>query len=203
MTDATRPLVISAPEPRTLDLIFTADKLADLRTRYDVFETDADSVAGLEDALLARAVYVLGQPPIPSDTLAKMTALKAVLNVESNLMDNMPYGEIFARGIHVVTTCAVFAVSEDVAAITSSDPTPQGTADNVWGTATQNPSRSPLEMCSPVSSTSLPQTSSPCSDSGKFTPSLNAFFRVDTGAHLPRAIPPGSTSTSSTFSIAG
>lgn len=110
MTDATRPLVISAPEPRTLDLIFTPDKLADLRRRYEVYETDAASVAGLDDALLARAVYVLGQPPIPSETLAKMTALKAVLNVESNLLDNMPYDEIFARGIHVLTTGAVFSV---------------------------------------------------------------------------------------------
>ena len=110
MTDATRPLVISAPEPRTLDLIFTEDKRAELRDRYEIFETDAASVAGLDDDLLARAAYVLGQPPIPSETLAKMTALKAVLNVESNLMDNMPYGEIFARGIHVVTTGGVFAV---------------------------------------------------------------------------------------------
>ncbi len=66
MTDATRPLVISAPEPRTLELIFTADKLAELRTRYEIFETDAASVAGLDETLLARAVYVLGQPPIPS-----------------------------------------------------------------------------------------------------------------------------------------
>ncbi len=110
MTDATRPLVISAPEPRTLDLIFSESKLAELRARYEIFETDADSVAGLDDALLARARYVLGQPPIPSATLAKMTALKAVLNVESNLIDNMPYDEVFARGIHVVTTGAVFAV---------------------------------------------------------------------------------------------
>ena len=110
MPDAPRPLVISAPEPRTLDLIFTEDKLKELRARYEIFETDAASVAGLDDSLLAGARYVLGQPPIPSETLAKMTALKAVLNVESNLIDNMPYDEVFARGIHVVTTGAVFAV---------------------------------------------------------------------------------------------
>ena len=110
MAATSKPLVICAPEPRTLDLIFTPVKLATLRTRYDLFETDAASVAGLDDALLGRARYVLGQPPIPSATLAKMTALKAVLNVESNLFDNMPYDEVFARGIHVVTTGAVFAV---------------------------------------------------------------------------------------------
>ncbi len=110
MTDAMRPLVISAPEPRTLELIFTPDKLALLRARYEIVETDAASVAGLDDTLLARAAYVLGQPPIPSATLAKMVSLKAVLNVETNLIDNMPYDELFARGIHVVTTGAVFSV---------------------------------------------------------------------------------------------
>ena len=110
MTDATRPLVLSAPEPRTLGLIFTDEARATLESRYEIHETDAASVAALDDALLGRVRYVLGQPPIPSQTLAKMTALKAVLNVESNLMDNMPYDEVFARGIHVVTTGAVFAV---------------------------------------------------------------------------------------------
>ncbi|WP_306119452.1 MULTISPECIES: hydroxyacid dehydrogenase [unclassified Roseitalea] len=110
MTSAAKPLVICAPEPRTLDLIFTPDRLADLRARYELVETSADDVAALDEAVLAQARYVLGQPPIPSATLARMTALRAVLNVESNLLDNMPYDELFARGIHVVTTGAVFAV---------------------------------------------------------------------------------------------
>ncbi|MCB1356393.1 MAG: hydroxyacid dehydrogenase [Maritimibacter sp.] len=110
MPETSKPLVICAPEPRTLDLIFTPAKLAQLRARYDLVEVTEDAVAGLPDAVLGAARYVLGQPPISSRTLAKMTALKAVLNVESNLLDNMPYDEIFARGIHVVTTGAVFAV---------------------------------------------------------------------------------------------
>ncbi len=110
MAEPSRPLVICAPEPRSLDLIFTPDKLAELHARYDLLEVAPDVVASLEDADLSRARYVLGQPPIPSKTLAKMVSLKAVLNVESNLLDNMPYDEVFARGIHVVTTGAVFAV---------------------------------------------------------------------------------------------
>ena len=35
--------------------------------------------------------------------------LRCIFNVESNLIDNMPYDLLFARGIHVVTTGAVFA----------------------------------------------------------------------------------------------
>ena len=85
-----KPLVISAPEPRTLDLIFTPKALTELRARYDLVETTEDAVADLDDATLDAARYVLGQPPICSATLAKMTNLRAVLNVESNLIDNMP-----------------------------------------------------------------------------------------------------------------
>lgn len=110
MTDVSKPLVICAPEPRTLELIFTPEKLALLRQRYELVEVSGAAVASLDDRILARARFVLGQPPISSGTLAKMTGLRAVLNVESNLIDNMPYDEVFARGIHVVTTGAVFAL---------------------------------------------------------------------------------------------
>lgn len=105
-----KPLVISAPEPRTLDLIFTRAKLAELRARYDLVETRADQLSSLDLATLSRVRYVLGQPPISGEALAKMNNLRAVLNVESNLLDNMPYEEIFRRGIHVLTTGAVFAI---------------------------------------------------------------------------------------------
>lgn len=104
-----KPLVICAPEPRTLNLIFTPDALARLRAGYDLIETTEDAVATLDDATLGAARYILGQPPISRATLAKMTSLRAVLNVESNLIDNMPYDDVFARGIHVLTTGAVFA----------------------------------------------------------------------------------------------
>ena len=109
MVSATKPLVICAPEPRSLDLIFSPNKLETLHARYDVIETVADSVAELDEGTLAAARYILGQPPISPETLAQMTGLKAVLNVESNLIDNMPYDALFRRGIHVLTTGAVFA----------------------------------------------------------------------------------------------
>ena len=104
------PLVISAPEPREIDLIFTPEARDALFARYRVVETTADRVHALAPDTLAEARYILGQPPISSETLAQLTSLRAVFNVETNLMDNMPYAEVFARGIHVLTTGAVFAV---------------------------------------------------------------------------------------------
>lgn len=109
MTDTTRPLAISAPEPRTLDLIFTPEALDRLRTRYRIVEADPEDIAGLGDAVLSEARYIIGQPPLSADTLARMPKLRCILNVESNLINNMPYDILFARGIHVVTTGQVFA----------------------------------------------------------------------------------------------
>lgn len=105
----TKPLVICAPAPRSLDLIFTPERLGELRARYELVETTDDQVAGLPAEVLGQARYILGQPPLSEATLAQMTSLRAVLNVESNLIDNMPYEEVFRRGIHVLTTGAVFA----------------------------------------------------------------------------------------------
>lgn len=104
-----RPLVISAPEPRTLDLIFADAARERLHQRYDVREAAAGEVAALPQDVLAGARYVIGQPPISDATLSRMASLRCVFNVETNLVDNMPYETLFARGIHVVTTGAVFA----------------------------------------------------------------------------------------------
>jgi phosphoglycerate dehydrogenase-like enzyme len=107
MTD--RPLVISAPEPRTLELIFRPAELARLRADYEVIECAAGEVPGLPAGVLARARYVIGQPPLTAADLDRLGALRAIFNVESNLFLNMPYEVVFRRGIHVLTTGAVFA----------------------------------------------------------------------------------------------
>lgn len=104
-----RPLVISAPAPRTLDLIFTPDALERLHRRYRVIEADPENIAGLGSAVLSEVRYIVGQPPLSAETLERMPQLRAVLNVESNLIDNMPYDVVFQRGIHVLTTGQVFA----------------------------------------------------------------------------------------------
>ncbi|RWE77311.1 hydroxyacid dehydrogenase [Mesorhizobium sp.] len=109
MSDKTLPLVISAPEPRTLDLIFTPPQLARLRSHYRIVETTPEGVSALPAETLAEARYIIGQPPISAETLEKLKALRCIFNVETNLLNNMPYETLFARGIHVVTTGLVFA----------------------------------------------------------------------------------------------
>lgn len=108
MTDP-RPLILSCPLPRTLPLIFAPDRLAELRARYRIVETTDEALPGLPDAVLAEARYIIGQPPLDEGLLARLAALRCIFNVESNLLNNMPYDAVFRRGIHVVTTGAVFA----------------------------------------------------------------------------------------------
>jgi phosphoglycerate dehydrogenase-like enzyme len=104
-----KPLILCAPEPRSLHTIFTDAALAQLYDRYRVLEVSSDVLGSLPDNMLGEVRYVLGQPPIPETLLARMGALRAVLNVESNLLPNMPYDILFQRGIYTLTTGAVFA----------------------------------------------------------------------------------------------
>lgn len=109
MSDSAKPLVISAPDPRTLDLIFTPQALQRFRAHYEIVETSPDGVSTLSAEQLANARYIVGQPPLSTETLERMKALRCIFNVETNIIDNMPYEVLFSRGIHVVTTGAVFA----------------------------------------------------------------------------------------------
>ncbi|TPN85475.1 hydroxyacid dehydrogenase [Mesorhizobium sp. CU2] len=109
MAEKTLPLAISVPEPRTLELIFTPPQLARLRQNYRIVETTPEEFAALPAEVLAEARYIIGQPAIAPETLDKLQALRCIFNVETNLLNNMPYETLFARGIHVVTTGLVFA----------------------------------------------------------------------------------------------
>ncbi len=109
LTAPMKPLILSSPEPRSLEIIFTDSARERLFEKYRLVEVGQNEVAALPDSVLAEVRYVLGQPPIPAELLARMGSLRAVLNVESNLLPNMPYDLLFQRGIYTLTTGAVFA----------------------------------------------------------------------------------------------
>ncbi len=109
MTDD-RPLIVSIPEPRSLDLIFTADDLAELRRDYRIVEGEGAGGVAVLDKHIAEAAFIIGQPPLPCQLLQRAAKLKAIFNVETNFLDNMDYDHCFAYGIHVLTTGRVFAV---------------------------------------------------------------------------------------------
>ena len=109
MNQIGKPLIICAPEPRTIDLIFSAPKKAELFANYEVVETKTGQVSSLPIQTLSGARYIIGQPALALNTLSQMQNLKCIFNVEGNLLNNMPYDYLFAKGIHVVTSSSVFA----------------------------------------------------------------------------------------------
>lgn len=104
-----RPLVFSIPEPRSLDLIFTPVGLAALRKEFRIVEGEGEAGLAALAENIAEIDYIIGQPPLPTSLLSRAGRLKAVLNVESNFLDNMDYETCFSRGIHVLSTGKVFA----------------------------------------------------------------------------------------------
>jgi len=104
-----RPIVISVPEPRSLELIFTVDDEAKLRREYSVVEGLQGSVAKVLEENISEASFIIGQPSLPKELLQKAKKLKAIFNVETNFLDNMDYDHCFTHGIHVLTTGRVFA----------------------------------------------------------------------------------------------
>lgn len=110
MFNKIKPIIIAAPEPRSLELIFSSSQLQLLNDIYEVIEINADNIDSLSPEILRSARYIIGQPPLSEELLAQLENLRGIFNVESNLIDNMPYETVFSRGIHVLTTGSVFAL---------------------------------------------------------------------------------------------
>ena len=102
-------IVISDPYPRTIDLIFTKKKLKELKSRYKVITAPKTNKAEFYKKNIYKATFIMGQPSLDKKILSKAKKLKAIINVESNFMDNMDYDYCFKNGIHVIATSPVFS----------------------------------------------------------------------------------------------
>ena len=104
-----RPIVVSVPEPRSLELIFTPNDEAKLRRDYQIFQGQGPTVSKVVADHIGEASFIIGQPDLPGRLLQQAKKLKAIFNVETNFLDNMDYDYCFSHGIHVLTTGRVFA----------------------------------------------------------------------------------------------
>ena len=102
-------IVISDPYPRTLDLIFTKKKLKELKSKYKVITAPKTNKTEFYKKNIYKATFIMGQPSLDKNILSKAKKLKAIINVESNFMDNMDYDYCFKNGIHVIATSPVFS----------------------------------------------------------------------------------------------
>jgi len=104
-----KPIVISDPFPRTLDLIFTKKKLKELKTKYKVLIAPNKNKKKFYEDHIEKVTFIMGQPDLDKNLLSKAKKLKAIINVESNFMNNVDYSYCAKKGIHVIATSPVFS----------------------------------------------------------------------------------------------
>ena len=102
-------IVLSDPSPRTLELIFNKKKIKELKSKYKVLTVPLKNQKKFYEKNIHKATFVMGQPNLDKKILSKAKKLKAIINVESNFMDNMDYDYCFKKGIHVIATSPVFS----------------------------------------------------------------------------------------------
>ena len=104
-----KSIVILDPFPRTLDLIFSKEKLKVLMSKYKTITAPKKNKKNFYKKNIHKAAFIMGQPDLDKELLVKATKLKAIINVESNFMNNVDYKYCFKKGIHVIATSPVFS----------------------------------------------------------------------------------------------
>ena len=102
-------IVIVDPFPRTLELIFSKDKFKILKSKYELVYAPKNQKKFFYEKNIQKASFIIGQPDLPKNLLIKAKKLKAIINVESNFINNMDYQYCFNKGIHVIATSPVFS----------------------------------------------------------------------------------------------
>jgi phosphoglycerate dehydrogenase-like enzyme len=106
-------ILIADPEPRALPMIFEPEVMTQLGDLGEVVvHAEGQRLPRSElDEALGKASIVIGQIDLPAERLERMPKLRAIFNVEGNLLPNIDYGRCFERGVHVLNTSPVYATS--------------------------------------------------------------------------------------------
>ena len=104
-----KDIAIVDPYPRTMELIFSKSKLNELKYKFNLIFAPKTNKQKFYINNIHKAKFIIGQPDLPKFLLIKAKKLKAVINVESNFLDNMDYNYCFDKGIHVIATSPVFS----------------------------------------------------------------------------------------------
>jgi phosphoglycerate dehydrogenase-like enzyme len=106
-----RPLILIDPQPRGLDEIFEPKVQAELESLGELAVHDGPGRMPAErlEALLPEMALLLGQSDMPKTRLDRATKLRAIINVETNFLQNIDYETCFERGIHVLAPSSAFA----------------------------------------------------------------------------------------------
>ena len=106
-----RPLIVVDPDPRGLHEIFEPAVFARLESlgELEIHDGPGRMPAERLDALLPATALLIGQSDMPRERLERAPNLRAIINVETNFLQNVDYEACFARGVHVLAPSGAFA----------------------------------------------------------------------------------------------
>src|SRR5579871_1990870 len=106
-----KPLIVIDPQPRGLDEIFDADLRAGLADLGELalHEGPGRMPAERLESLLPEMALLIGQTDMPKARLDRAPKLRAIVNVETNFLQNIDYEACFERGVHVLAPSSAFA----------------------------------------------------------------------------------------------
>jgi phosphoglycerate dehydrogenase-like enzyme len=106
-----RAVILVDPQPRGLNEIFDAETRARFESLGDlvIHEGPGRMPADRLERLLPEAELLIGQTDMPRARLDRAKKLRAIINVETNFLQNVDYEACFERGVHVITPSSAFA----------------------------------------------------------------------------------------------
>ena len=106
-----RPLIVIDPQPRALNEIFEPKVWARLESLAElaIHEGSGHMPAERFDSYLPEMALLIGQSDMPKARLDRAKKLSAIINVETNFLQNVDYETCFQRGIHVLAPGSAFA----------------------------------------------------------------------------------------------
>lgn len=111
-------VILVDPLPRKLDLIMEAHVRQRLESLGRVVLSEASPMSDeMIEAHLPETTIIIGQTALSRERLGRAKNLKAVINVETNLLPNIDYQACQERGIWVLTPSSAFASSVAEAAL--------------------------------------------------------------------------------------
>jgi phosphoglycerate dehydrogenase-like enzyme len=106
-----RPLIVIDPQPRGLDEVFEPEVWARLESLGELAIHHGPGRMPAEgfEPLLSETALLIGQSDMPKNRLDRAPKLRAIVNIETNFLQNIDYETCFERGIHVLAPGSAFA----------------------------------------------------------------------------------------------
>jgi phosphoglycerate dehydrogenase-like enzyme len=106
-----RPLIVIDPQPRSLEETFEPKAWTRLEELGElvVYKGSGRMPAERFESHLPEMALLIGQSDMPKARLDRAPKLCAIINIETNFLQNVDYDVCFERGIHVLAPGSAFA----------------------------------------------------------------------------------------------